>query len=84
MRQFLLILAVAPAMLWLAANAPVRAQTTLDNAYTQPADIVSGIEVGKRISRSADFDQGPAPATRGGAAQKCRAGAPCQRHRQIR
>jgi hypothetical protein len=83
MKQLLLTLALAPAMLCLAANAPVRAQSTLDNAYTQPADIVDGIQVGRRISRSAEFDQDLAPPTRVAAAHKCRAGAPCERHSHI-
>jgi hypothetical protein len=83
MKHVLSTLAVASALLCLAANAPANAQSTLESAYTQPADTLDGIQVGRRISRASDFDQDLAPATRVAAAHKCRAGAPCERHRRI-
>lgn len=84
MKQVLLTMVVAPMLLCLAANVPAKAQeTTLQNAYAQPADTVDGIQVGRRISRSADFAPDLAPETRVAASHKCAAGAPCERHRHI-
>jgi hypothetical protein len=83
MKLVLLSLAVAPVLLCLAANAPANAQEAPESVYTQPATAADGFEVGKRISRAADIDSDIAPATRGAAAHKCRAGAPCDQHRRI-
>jgi hypothetical protein len=83
MKLVLLSLAVAPVLLCLAANAPANAQEPPEIVYTQPATAVDGFEVSKHVSRAADIDSEIAPATRVAAAHKCRAGAPCERHRRI-
>jgi hypothetical protein len=74
MKKILTTSAVAAVAIGLAASVPANAQEFFANAYTRPAEMVDGIQVGTRVGGADLF----APA-RVVVAQHCHAGTACGR-----
>jgi hypothetical protein len=74
MKKFLTFAGAAIALSCLAANAPAKAQAVFESIYTQPAQMVDGMNVGDRISATPRFAAATVTA-----AQKCGAGVVCKR-----
>lgn len=76
MIKILTLAGAALALSCLTATPPAQAQAVFESIYTQPVEMVDGMNVGARISLAPRLG-----AAAGMAAQKCRAGVACGRRR---
>jgi len=79
MKKILVSSTLALSLSCLLGSAPANAQEFFANAYSRPAEMVDGIDVGTRVGGSDIF----APA-RVVTAQNCQAGNACERRHSVR